>query len=86
MLATRKQTKAVYLPIESGIKTKALRDKAAVYGCMSKLTERMAKSGTMTKTFVVDGWRGKGEGMELTFCFSPELGESGWMPFQASLL
>ena len=84
VLATRKQTKAVSLPIESGIKTKALREKAAVYGYMSKLPERVAKSGSMTKTFVVDGWRGKGEGMELTFCFSPDVGEGGWMPFSSA--
>ncbi len=57
-----------------------------MYGYMSKLTKRMIQNGFVTKTFVVDCWRGKGEGMELTFCFSPDLGEGGWMPFQMPLL
>jgi hypothetical protein len=39
-------------------------------------------ASTKTKTFVTDGWRGKGEGLELYYAFSPDLNLGGYLPFQ----
>jgi hypothetical protein len=42
----------------------------------------LQKTQFKSLTISSDGWRGKGEAMELYFAFSPELNIGGYLPFQ----
>ena len=56
--------------------------KARVFAYCRQVANSLAMASTKTKTFVTDGWRGKGEGLELYYAFSPDLNLGGYLPFQ----
>lgn len=75
-------------PLTAGgeLRSRELQVAASVFAYCSKVSKTLAQADTKSKTFVSDGWRGKGEGMELTFAFSPALALGGYLPFQVPLL
>ena len=48
----------------------------------SQVAFELQKAQFKSLTISSDGWRGKGEAMELYFAFSPELNVGGYLPFQ----
>ena len=48
----------------------------------SQVAFELQKAKFKSLTISSDGWRGKGEAMELYFAFSPELNIGGYLPFQ----
>ena len=56
--------------------------KAQVFAYCKQVARSLSMAETKTKTFVTDGWRGKGEGLELYYAFSPDLNLGGYLPFQ----
>ena len=56
--------------------------KACVFAYCREVAQCMSMAATKTRTFVTDGWRGKGEGLELYYAFSPDLNMGGYLPFQ----
>ena len=56
--------------------------KTKVYNYCCKVSQALNTASSKTATFVGDGWRGKGEPMELYFCYSPLLNLGGYLPFQ----
>jgi hypothetical protein len=57
-------------------------NKKKVYNYCCKVSKALNAASSKTATFVGDGWRGKGEPMELYFCYSPLLNLGGYLPFQ----
>ena len=56
--------------------------KGRVFAYCRQVANSLAMAPTKTRTFVTDGWRGKGEGLELYYAFSPDLNLGGYLPFQ----
>ena len=48
----------------------------------SQVAIELSRAKFRSLTITSDGWRGKGEAMELYFAFSPELNIGGYLPFQ----
>jgi hypothetical protein len=68
-----------------GLRSRELQVAASVFAYCSKVSTTLAQADTMTKTFVTDGWRGKGEGLEIYFVYSPALAMGGYLPLQVPL-
>lgn len=68
-----------------GLRSRELQVAASVFAYCSKVSTTLAQADTKTKTFVTDGWRGKGEGLEIYFVYSPALAMGGYLPYQVPL-
>ena len=67
------------------LRSQELQVAASVFAYCSKVSATLAQADTKTKTFVADGWRGKGEGLEIYFAYSPALAMGGYLSYQVPL-